>query len=234
MGGSVSKTEPKVNTDLYMIDRDIDGAESFIKKLFKDNKDAFGQPSLLCDLIDKVPQDKEINVVLTTNGGGVVGCEKILKKLLKHKAGYKAYIRNECFSAGTVIALGAKEIIMNNDSYLGKIDPQKMNTCEVIYATLPEKYIDAKNIYEHLEAKYVLNYMTDLLKLIFNDDTNNYRSTDQMNNITKNLIFSELPHFKSYDFDNCKNLLKLNIRNPTKEEEKYFDRTLKVKNYLKQ
>lgn len=235
MGQKNAKSQ-KENTVFYMVDRDIDGADSFMKKLFRDNKDAFGRPSLLCDLIDKVPKDKEISIVLTTNGGGVVGCEKILKKLLKHPAGYKVYIRNECFSAGTLIALGANEIIMNNDSYLGKIDPQKMgtfSTCEVIYATLDEKYIDAKNIYDVTEAQYVLNYMLDLLKLIFNNNNDKYKSTDQMKNIADSLIYSKLPHFKSYDFNDCKNKLKLNIRNPLKEEDKFFDKKLKVKDYKK-
>lgn len=231
------KNNPKtINNEIYMIDKDIDQSESIIKKIFSDNNDAFSKPSKICEIIDKIPQDQEIKVILTTNGGSVVGCEKILKKLLKHESGYKAYIRNESFSAGTIIALGAKEIIMNNDSYIGKIDPQKQPSKkphEIIFATLPDKYIDSSNIYEVTEAKYVLNHMNELLNLIYNNEEDNFKCKKQKENIVNNLIFSQLPHYKSYDFTDCKSMLKLNVRPPTNEENHYFNKSIEIKNYTK-
>src|SRR3972149_7425629 len=99
--------EYKVNPNtIYLVDADIDGNESIFKKIITSSKDAFSRPSIVCKLIDSVPDNEEINIVINTRGGALVNCEKILKKLLHHTAGYKVYIRNECYSAGAIIALG--------------------------------------------------------------------------------------------------------------------------------
>ena len=108
---------------IYMIDQNLDHLTS-IFDIISPKANAFDQPYNVCNHIEDIPEDTTIKVVLSTNGGSLMNCEKILKKLLKHKGGHIAYIQKECFSAGTIIALGAKEIVMNNDSYLGKIDPQ--------------------------------------------------------------------------------------------------------------
>src|SRR3972149_11630974 len=145
---------------IFLVDNDVDHSQSLFKQLVTSSKDAFSRPSLICKYINDIPDDKIIKIVINTRGGELVNCEKILKKLLKHKAGYKAYVRNECYSAGAIIALGANEIVMNNDSYIGKIDPQQDSEQLIIWSTLEEKYIDSKNIYNVKNSRFTMNYMT--------------------------------------------------------------------------
>lgn len=219
---------PNSTQIIYLVDADIDGNESVFKKLVTSSKDAFSRPSIVCKLIDRVPDDEEINVVINTRGGALVNCEKILKKLLQHKGGYKVFIRNECYSAGAIIALGAKEIVMATDSYIGKIDPQNGAATTpqyIIYASIDEKYIGPENIYKVQEAKYVLNYMDKILDLIFEQDSKIKQ------NVMDHLVYSELPHEALFDFDDCKDLIGLNVRRPDNDEKHYFANDVTIVDY---
>lgn len=209
---------------IYMVDENLFGSTSVLTAIVKTKHDAFSNIATLHEIVDKYPQDKEIKIVLNTAGGELTACEKIMKKLQKHPAGYVVYIRNECFSAGTLIALGAREIIMTDDSYLGKVDPQQGSKQLIIYTTIPEKYISSHNIYDITNAKYVLNYLEKLLKLIIPDDE--HRAL-----INKHMVYSELPHETTFDKHDCSDILKLKVRGPTATEMAYFDSKIKVKNY---
>ncbi len=228
-----SESSKKIDTNpntIYLVDSDIDGSESVFKQLVTSRKDAFSRPSIICKLIESVPEDEEINIVINTKGGALVNCEKILKKLLKHKGGYKVYIRNECYSAGAIIALGAKEIIMNNDSYIGKIDPQNGGSKEaqlIIHATLEDKYIGPENIYKVKESKYVLTYMDNILNLIYDSDPNIKKQ------VMKHMVYSELPHEALFDYDSCKDIIGLSTRRPSDDENDYFSNDVKIVDYKK-
>lgn len=214
---------------IYLVDSDIDGSESVFKQLVTSRKDAFSRPSIVCKLIESVPKDEEINIVINTKGGALVNCEKILKKLLKHNGGYKVYIRNECYSAGAIIALGAKEIIMNDDSYIGKIDPQNGGEQGqlIIHATLDDKYIGPENAYKVKEARYVLTYMDNIISLIYNDDCNVKKQ------VMKHMVYSELPHEALFDYDFCKDTIGLSTRKPVDNENCYFSNNVKIVDYKK-
>ena len=217
------------NNILYMIDGDLDDTSGFFKKLFKSENSAFSKPNLLCNMVDEIPEDVHIKIILTTHGGALCYCDKILRKLLKHKGGYSVYIRNECYSAGAIIALGADEIIMNDDSYLGKIDPVMVAENDskqcIIYSSVDEKLIDSHIYYEVENSKNILNYELEILNLIF--DKKKVNSTS----ILENMIYSKLPHEKLFDINECKDKLGLNIRNPRDDEKIYFDKKIKVFNY---
>jgi len=219
-----------------MVDSDPDSSASLISMVISSKNDAFDKPSVLCDLIDQVPKDVRIKIVLNTNGGRASHCEKILRKLLKHPAGYTAYIRHECYSAGTFIALGAREIVMTDDSYLGKCDIQQGDKQMQIYEKLDPKYITAENIYDVMMAKYLKNYDNQLLDLIFKNkcDLEPEKKVEIdacRKNVVELLVDSELPHIKIYDNVSCKDML-LPVRAPAAEETKFFTDKLKIKEYL--
>lgn len=207
-------------TDIYLVDDDIDQTKSVFNQLVTSKKGAFSTPTIVCQLIDNYPSDYVIHVVLNTSGGSLSHCEKILKKLRKHKAGYIAYIRGECYSAGAIIALGAKEIVMNCDSYIGKIDPQVASDkgCDqlAIYAKLHPTHITDHTIYKHTEAMYVFNYTEKLLDYIYSGNSS------CRTKIMDNLLYSKLPHAALFDSEECGNM-GLCVRVPnTEEKEKYF------------
>lgn len=221
-----NSSEDKTKDVIYMVDKNLFGSKSMLQKLVEAEHDAFSDTAILHDIIDKHPKDKEIKIVLNTAGGELTACEKIVKKLQKHPAGYIVYIRNECFSAGSLIALGAKEIVMTEDSYLGKIDPQNNGKPVIVYKAIPEKYITGDNIHKILEATYILNYLEKLLTLIIPD-------SEQRALINKHMVYSELPHATTFDKTECTEVLKLKVREPSDTEKIYFDNKIKVKNYKK-
>lgn len=205
---------------IYLVDQNIDHLFS-IMDIISPKADAFDTPFQLCRKISQVPADMHIKVIIQTHGGSLTNCEKILKKLLKHPGGYTAYIKNECFSAGTIIALGAKEIIMTDDSYLGKIDPQIVKNSmgesypAIVYSSIDEKYITGDNITDYKVSQQVLNYTETLLELIFKDNHN-------LKNIVRNeMIYSNFPHSKTFDFETCQKM-GLNVRNPVLDETTLF------------
>lgn len=236
--GNSKTTDCKAEATFYMVDSDPDASGSLLNAIIRSKNDAFDKPSILCELIDKVPKEVRIKIILNTNGGRASHCEKILRKLLKHPAGYTAYVRKECYSAGTFIALGAREIVMTGDSYLGKCDIQLGDEQMQIYEKLEDKYITADNIYKVKLAKYLRNYDDQLLDLIFQDKLRLAQDEETKADIakskklvTEHLIDSELPHIKIYDNVSCQEML-LPVREPTEEETKFFTDKQKVKDYL--
>lgn len=215
-----SKKQIKVKADvLRLIDNGIDRLWS-VMDLISPKPNAFDKPQEICNFIKSAPQDIPIKLIIQTRGGDLSACEKMLKKLLRHPKGYIAYIRNECFSAGTILALGAQEIVMTEDSYLGKIDPQLSSMLSaypaVLYATLEKEYINADNIDKVKLSIQTLNYMKLLLDRIFKNNL------ILKSAVEKEMIYADLPHYKTFSIENCQ-AMGLNVRLPTEEEKQYFD-----------
>lgn len=69
-------------------------------------------------------EDTPIDIVLHTPGGLVLAAEQIAHALLKHKAPVTVFIPHYAMSGGTLIALAAKQIVMDPNAVLGPVDPQ--------------------------------------------------------------------------------------------------------------
>lgn len=214
---------PKGDNVLMLTDK-VDHIWS-IFDLFSPKVDAFDKPYEICKKVKDMSPDKPIKLVLCTNGGNVVHCEKMLKQLRKHPCGYVAYIKNECFSAGTILALGANEIVMKDDSYLGKIDPQIGSTSKsysaVLYNDLPPNCITDHTIDKVRLSEWVLNYMRELLDIIYPEALNAEESLVR-EKVVQNMIYSPLPHFKTFDRESCRKI-GLTVRKPTSDELELFE-----------
>ncbi|GAB4456348.1 MAG: ATP-dependent Clp protease proteolytic subunit [Anaerolineales bacterium] len=70
--------------------------------------------------------DKEvpIDIILHTPGGLVLAAEQIARALRKHPAKVTVFVPHYAMSGGTLIALAADEIIMDENAVLGPVDPQ--------------------------------------------------------------------------------------------------------------
>lgn len=70
--------------------------------------------------------DKEvpIDLILHTPGGLVLAAEQIARALRKHPAKVTVFVPHYAMSGGTLIALAADEIIMDENAVLGPVDPQ--------------------------------------------------------------------------------------------------------------
>ncbi len=69
-------------------------------------------------------QDVPIDLIIHTPGGLVLAAEQIAHALQQHPAKVTAFIPHYAMSGGTLIALAADEIVMDNNAVLGPVDPQ--------------------------------------------------------------------------------------------------------------
>ena len=65
-----------------------------------------------------------IDLILHTPGGLVLAAEQIAKALCRHPAKVTVFIPHYAMSGGTLIALAADEIVMDDNAVLGPVDPQ--------------------------------------------------------------------------------------------------------------
>lgn len=74
--------------------------------------------------IRMTPDDVPIDIILHTPGGLVLASEQIARALMKHPAKVTAFVPHYAMSGGTIIALAADEIRMDENAVLGPMDPQ--------------------------------------------------------------------------------------------------------------
>jgi Serine dehydrogenase proteinase len=70
-----------------------------------------------------VSPDEKLTIEITTQGGDLTYAYRISQILLKHKGDVTVRVPDCAFSAGTIIALAAKKIVLSETSCLGPIDP---------------------------------------------------------------------------------------------------------------
>ncbi|MFZ5942867.1 MAG: SDH family Clp fold serine proteinase [Bacillota bacterium] len=70
------------------------------------------------------PTDMPIDIILHTPGGLVLASEQIAYALKKHKADVTVFVPHYAMSGGTMIALAADRIVMDENAVLGPVDPQ--------------------------------------------------------------------------------------------------------------
>jgi ClpP class serine protease len=69
---------------------------------------------------DSIP----IDIILHTPGGLVLASEQVAHALLKHPSKVTVFIPHYAMSGGTLIALAADEIVMDENAVIGPVDPQ--------------------------------------------------------------------------------------------------------------
>lgn len=74
--------------------------------------------------IRMTPQDMPIAIIIHTPGGLVLAAAQIALALREHKAKTIAIIPHYAMSGGTLIALAADELWMDQNAVLGPVDPQ--------------------------------------------------------------------------------------------------------------
>lgn len=73
------------------------------------------------------PPNVPIDLILHTPGGLVLATEQIARALIRHKAKVTVFVPHYAMSGGTMLALAADEIIMDENAVLGPVDPQLGN-----------------------------------------------------------------------------------------------------------
>ena len=79
---------------------------------------------LILRAIRLTPDGLPIDLILHTPGGLVLATEQIASALQKHPAGVTVFVPHYAMSGGTMIALAADRIVMDENAVLGPVDPQ--------------------------------------------------------------------------------------------------------------
>jgi hypothetical protein len=83
-------------------------------------------PMAFADLLYNLTMNEDVDLLIHTGGGDIDAAEKLIE-MLRQKVGtgrLRVVIPDFAKSAGTLMALGADQIIMGDSSELGPIDPQ--------------------------------------------------------------------------------------------------------------
>ncbi len=73
------------------------------------------------------PPDVPIDLILHTPGGLVLATEQIARALIRHQAKVTVFVPHYAMSGGTMLALAADEIVLDENAVLGPVDPQLGN-----------------------------------------------------------------------------------------------------------
>lgn len=77
------------------------------------------------EAVYKLPKDKGVDIILHTPGGDIAATEKIIEYLHSiFNSNIRAIVPQMAMSAGSMISISCKEIIMGKQSCLGPFDPQ--------------------------------------------------------------------------------------------------------------
>jgi len=78
----------------------------------------------LIDQLDAIPDEQEVDVLIHSSGGDALAAWKLMSVLRERLQRVSVLVPYMAFSAATLFALGADEIVMHPHASLGPIDPQ--------------------------------------------------------------------------------------------------------------
>lgn len=119
------------------------------------------------------PDDMPIDLLLHTPGGLVLAAEQIARALQKHKAKVTVFVPHYAMSGGTMIALAADEIVMDENAVLGPVDPQlghypAVSILEAVKNKGPDKVDDQTLILADIATK-AISQVEDFICLLLKD-----------------------------------------------------------------
>ncbi|HET7909963.1 MAG TPA: hypothetical protein VFL19_04595 [Nitrospira sp.] len=117
------------------------------------------------------PNEQPIDMILHTPGGLVLAAEQIAKALIEHKGKVTVFVPHYAMSGGTLIALGADEIVMDSNAVLGPVDPQigdmpAASILKILEFKKPQQVSDQMLILADIAAKsriQVASFVAELL-----------------------------------------------------------------------
>lgn len=114
-----------------------------------------------------------LDLILHTPGGLVLAAEQIASALCRHPSKVTVFVPHYAMSGGTLIALAANEIVMDENAVLGPVDPQIGNRPAVsILAVLDQKNInevDDETIILADVARKAIRQVKDTIKRIVSE-----------------------------------------------------------------
>ncbi len=152
-------------------------------------------------------EDTPIDIVLHTPGGLVLAAEQIAHALLKHKAPVTVFIPHYAMSGGTLIALAAKQIVMDPNAVLGPVDPQlgqypASSILSVTQIKKPEDIDDQTLILADVAKKAV----AQVAQLVRDILTGNGMGAEKANTLAEELTRGQWTHDYPISFEEAQKL----------------------------
>jgi ClpP class serine protease len=115
--------------------------------------------------------DCPIDMIVHTPGGLVLAAGQIAHALKRHRAKVTTYVPHYAMSGGTLIALGADEIVMDPNAVLGPVDPQlnqapAASILTVLQAKKPEDIDDQTLIMADVSRKAIVQLRRTVQELL--------------------------------------------------------------------
>lgn len=129
--------------------------------------------------IRMTPKNKQIDFIIHTPGGIALAATQIARALANHPAKVSVIVPHYAMSGGTLIALAADEIVMDQFAVLGPVDPQLATEPAASLVSIEKlkepKDIDDQTLVKIDMSKKALKQMKDTVKEIlikkgFNED----------------------------------------------------------------
>lgn len=160
---------------------------------------------------NKIP----IDIILHTPGGLVLASEQIASALAKRKGKVTVFVPHYAMSGGTMIALAADEVVMDDNAVLGPVDPQVGNFPAVsilkVIADKPAKNIDDETMILADISRKAIVQVKDTIKKI----SCCHYSVEEANNLAEKLASGLWTHDYPISFEEAKDLgLKVSSKMP--------------------
>ncbi|MCL6560269.1 MAG: ATP-dependent Clp protease proteolytic subunit [Firmicutes bacterium] len=128
------------------------------------------------------PDDMPIDLVLHTPGGLVLASEQIARALQKHPAKVTVFVPHYAMSGGTMIALAADEIVMDENAVLGPVDPQlgeypAVSVLEVVRQKGRDKVDDRTLMLAEIASK-AMNQVREFVYYLLQDNIGEARARE--------------------------------------------------------
>jgi ClpP class serine protease len=119
------------------------------------------------------PQDVPIDLILHTPGGLVLATEQIARALVRHRAKVTVFVPHYAMSGGTMLAMAADEIVMDENAVLGPVDPQLGNVAAAsvlaVVAQKPISEIDDQTLVTADLARKAIDQVQRFVRTLLED-----------------------------------------------------------------
>lgn len=153
------------------------------------------------------PENMPLDLILHTPGGLVLATEQIAHALVQHKADVTVFIPHYAMSGGTLLALAADNIVMDENAVLGPVDPQIGNypaSSIIKVADIKDiNKVDDETLILADVSKKALNQVKSFVKQILL--SNNY-AEETAENLSQTLTEGKWTHDYPITYEEAKSL----------------------------
>jgi ClpP class serine protease len=167
------------------------------------------------------PPETPIDLILHTPGGLVLATEQIARALIRHPSKVTVFVPHYAMSGGTMLALAADEIVMDENAVLGPVDPQLGNLPAAsilrVRADKPIGEVDDQTLIMADIAQKAIAQVQRFVRTLLEDEIPQKKiSPDKIDSIIEAITTGRVTHDYPITVEEAKEMgLPINIDMPT-------------------